>query len=137
MKWKNTLMSYEDDIKNRGFWDWIKAHTSFMKPLHRYNGTLELNKETITFTGEDIKKNKTINLKIQTKDITDIHLGFDNIFKILEDRAVIWNKPLRIRYNSKDGEKTIYLFANFHYTHGMRSSNNSDVYKELKLSKQE
>ena len=38
MKWENTLMAYEEDIKNRSFWDWIKAHTSFMKPLHRYKG---------------------------------------------------------------------------------------------------
>ena len=36
MKWGNTLMAYEEDIKSRSFWDWIKAHTSFMKPLHRY-----------------------------------------------------------------------------------------------------
>lgn len=26
MKWKNTLMAYEEDIKSRGFWDWTKAH---------------------------------------------------------------------------------------------------------------
>jgi len=38
MKWENTLMAYEEDIKSRSFWDWIKAHTSFMKPLHRYKG---------------------------------------------------------------------------------------------------
>ena len=40
MKWENTLMAYEEDIKSRSFWDWIKAHTSFMKPLHRYKRDL-------------------------------------------------------------------------------------------------
>ena len=42
MKWENTLMAYEKDIKSRGFWDGVKAHTSFMKPLHRYEGFLEV-----------------------------------------------------------------------------------------------
>ncbi len=56
MKWENTLMAYEEDIKSRGFWDWVKAHTStsFMKPLHRYEGFLELNEGKITFTGKDV-----------------------------------------------------------------------------------
>lgn len=52
MKWKNTLMAYEEDIKSRDFWDWVKAHTSFMKPLHRYEGFLDLNEGKITFTGK-------------------------------------------------------------------------------------
>lgn len=45
MKLENTLMAYKENIESRGFWDWIKAHTSFMKPLHRYQGVLELNEK--------------------------------------------------------------------------------------------
>lgn len=74
MKWENTLMAYEKDIKSRGFWDWVKAHTSFMKPLHRYEGVLELDEQKMTFTGKDVKVDKDFNLEIATGDITDIHL---------------------------------------------------------------
>jgi len=132
MKWENTLMAYEEDIKSRGFWDWIKAHTSFMKPLHRYDGILELNELKMTFTGRDIKEGKDYNLEVEIGDITDIHFGFDDVFTGWEDRAAPWNKPLRLKYNSKRGGKTIYLFANFHHKYGMRASDNKEVYENLK-----
>jgi len=74
MKWENTLMAYEEDIKSRGFWDWVKAHTSFMKPLHRHEGFLELNEGKITFTGKDVKEDKDFNLEIVTGDITQSDL---------------------------------------------------------------
>jgi len=57
-------MAYEENIKSRSFWDWIKAHTSFMKPLHRYEGFLELNERNMTFTGKDVKVDKDFNLEI-------------------------------------------------------------------------
>ena len=58
MKWENTLMAYEEDIKNRSFWDWIKAHTSFIKFLHKYDGVLELTEQKMKFTGRDVKEKK-------------------------------------------------------------------------------
>ena len=71
LKWENTLMAYEEDIKSRGFRDWIKAHTSFMRPLHRYKGVLELDEQKMIFTGKDVKVDKNFNLEIATGDITD------------------------------------------------------------------
>jgi len=106
MKWENTLMAYKEDIKNRDFWDWVKAHTSFMKPLHRYEGV----------------------------DITDIHFGFDDVFTGWEERAAPWNKPLRVIYKFKEARKTVYLFVNFHHRYGMRTSDNKEVYEKLKVS---
>jgi hypothetical protein len=132
MKLENTLMAYEEDIKSRSFWDWVKAHTSFMKPLHRYQGILELNEDKITFFGKDIKKDEDFKLEIAFADIADIHFGFDDVFTGWEDRAAPWNKPLRLKCKSKEGEKTIYLFANFHHKHGMRASDNKEVYEKLK-----
>lgn len=64
MKWENTLMAYDEDIKSRSFWDWIKAHTAFMNPLHRYKGVLELDVQKMTFTGKDVKVDKDFNLEI-------------------------------------------------------------------------
>jgi len=133
MKWENTLMAYEEDIKSRSFWDWIKAHTSFMKPLHRYKGVLEIDEQKTTFIGRDVKVDKDFNLEIATGDITDIHFGFDDVFTGWEDRAAPWNKPLRVRYESKEGEKTIYLFANFHHKYGFRASDNKEVYEKLEF----
>ena len=90
MKGENTLMAYEENIKSRNFWDWIKAHTSFMKPLHKYKGVLKLYEQKMTFTGKDVKVD---NLEIATGDITDIHLN--DVFTGWEDGAAPWNKPLR------------------------------------------
>ncbi|MBC7188904.1 hypothetical protein H5U35_01645, partial [Candidatus Aerophobetes bacterium] len=56
MRLENTLMAYKEDIESRSFWDWIKAHTSFMKPLHRYEGVLELNEKKMSFAGRDVKE---------------------------------------------------------------------------------
>lgn len=132
MKWENTLMAYEEDIKNRSFWEWMKAHTSFAKPLHRYEGVLELNNDELIFTGRDVKENKEFLIKIPLKDITDVYYGFDKVFRGRDERAWPWNKPLRIRYRYENGERTIYLFAHYHIKKGIRSSDNKEVYEKLK-----
>ena len=53
---------------------------------------LELYEQKRTFTGKDVKVD---NLEIATGDITDIHIGFDDVFAGWEDGAAPWNKPLR------------------------------------------
>lgn len=40
-------------------------------------------------------------------------------------------KPLRIKFKENNAEKTIYLFANFHHKHGIRATDNEEVYEEL------
>jgi hypothetical protein len=137
MKWEDTLMAYEEDIKSRSVLDWLKAHTSGFKPLHRYRSTLELDGGKIVFNGKDLKEGADFHLEIDTKDITDVYLGWDSIYTGFPgsragDRAYPWNKPLRIRYRSEEGEKTIYIFANFHHRHGMRASDNREVLERLK-----
>ena len=62
-----------------------------------------------------------------------MNYGFDEVFKGREERAWPWNKPLRIKYQSENGEKTIYLFAHFHHKKGIiRTSDNKEVYEKLK-----
>ena len=56
MRWGNSLMAYEEDIKNRSLLDWLKAHTSGFKPLHRYEGVFELCENKIVFDGKDVKE---------------------------------------------------------------------------------
>jgi hypothetical protein len=137
MKWENSLMAYEEDIKNRTLLDWLKAHTSGFKPLHRYEGVFELNEEKIVFDGKDIKEDKKFRLGIPIKSITDLYLGWDDIFTGFPmsragDRAYPWNKPLRVKYKSDLEERTIYLFVRFHRKWGIRASDNKEVYKKLK-----
>lgn len=133
MKWENSMMAYEEDIEERGFLDWLKAHTSFMKPLHRYAGTLELTDEKLKFTGKDDKEGGDFSLEVDTGNIISSHYGFDDVFSWWEDRAFPWNKPLRVRYRSNDEEETIYLFANFHHKYyGLRTSDNKEVDEEIK-----
>ena len=125
---KYTLLAFEEDIKEADFIDWLEAHTSFMMPLHRYKGMIELNSDNIVFTGVDVKNGEEYNLEIPIKNINDVHLGFDDVFKRRDDRSP-WNKPLRIRFKEDDDEKTIYLFINFHRT--LRTTDNKKVYQKL------
>jgi len=136
-RWENTLLAYEEDIRERSFWDWIKAHTSGFKPLHRYEGIFELTKHQIIFDGKDTKEGKDFHLEIPIKNIVDVYLGWDDVFTGFPlskagDRAYPWNKPLRLRFSSDRGERTIYLFVRFHHRYGLRASDNKEIYQKLK-----
>ncbi len=65
------------------------------------------------------------------KNITDVYYGFDKVFRGREERAWPWNKPLRIKFCQDGTEKTVYLFVNFHYKYGIRSSDNERIYHRL------
>lgn len=138
MKWENTLMAYEEDIKNRRFLDWMKALTSGFKPLHRYKGVFELKEEKVIFVGKDEKEGRDFNLEFPIKDLTNVYLGWDKVFTGFPmsrtgDRAYPWNKPLRLQYRSEQEERTIYLFVSFHHRWGIRASDNKKVYEKLKF----
>ena len=128
---ENTLLAFEEDIRNRSLVDWIKAHTSGFKPLHRYEGILKLDEEKLVFEGRDVKESSEFKLEIAIHEITDVYYGFDEVFKGREERAWPWNKPLRIKFRQGESQKTIYLFVNFHYKHGIRASDNEEVYQRL------
>jgi len=139
MKWENTLIAHEEDIKTRGFWDWMKAHTSGFRPLHRYEGVLELSEGSIIFHGRDVKRGQDFDLEIPIRDIRDVYLGWDEVFTGFPmsragDRAYPWNKPLRLRYKSDHDERTLYFFARFHRRWGIRASDNKEVFEKLRES---
>jgi len=105
------FLAFEKDIKRRSFKDWLKAHTSFMGPLRRYEGEIAFSDREIRFRGDDIKGEGQLELNIPRDRITDVYLGFDEVFKGREERAWPWNKPLRIRFKTDKGERTIYLYV--------------------------
>lgn len=132
MKWEDTLAAFEGDIDSRGFWDWLRAHTSWMKPLYRYEGTLELNEDKLSFFGEDAEEDGIIDLEIPHENIENAHLGFDESFQRREDRQIglFGFAPLRIDYISEGERKKLYLFADFG-RFPIRNCENEEVYKKL------
>lgn len=123
-------MAYEKDISNRGFMDWIIAHTSFFEPLHRYKGQLSLLNDKLVFKGKDKKKKQVYLLQIDRKNIINIFLGFDNVFRRGEDRSLgLSFKPLRIKFVKNVSPTSIYLITNFR--RGLRTSKNKECYTEL------
>ena len=65
MTYQHSLLAFKEDIEHTGLIDWIKAHTSLMRPLHRYYGVLELNQEALVFSGSDEKKGGHFGLTIR------------------------------------------------------------------------
>jgi hypothetical protein len=125
------LMAYKEDIKHRGFLDWLKAHTSFVKPLHRYEGNITLSDEKIVFDGKDIKTKNDCAIEINKIDVTDIYLGFDDVFKRGEERSLgISFQPLRIVFSKDEKEYILYLIIDFNRL--LRATKNKEWYEELK-----
>lgn len=129
-EYENSLLAYDEDIKNRSVVEWLTAHTSFLKPLHRYQGILKVDEEAIVFDGKNKKGYIDFNITILIDNITDIYLGYDEVFRRREDRSLGLRgfEPLRIRFETKRGEKTIYLFAAYHW---MRTSQNRKLFAQL------
>jgi len=92
---------------------------------------LELKEDKLVFEGRDVKDMKEFKLEISIQDITDVYHGFDEIFKGREERAWPWNKPLRIKFRKNKSVRTLYLFVNFYHKHGIRTSDNEEIYQRL------
>jgi hypothetical protein len=127
----DSLLAFKADIEHKGLIDWLAAHTSLMRPLHRYAGTLVVDSHSVSFSGEDEKTGSRFNLTIPRSDITGLLLGFDSIFRRIDDRALglFHFVPLRIDFTQNKRDESIYIFAN--YSRLLRQSDNRQVYEEL------
>ena len=130
-EYADSLLAFKADIEHKGLIDWLAAHTSFLRPLHRYVGKLVVDKKSISFSGEDGKTESPFNLTIPRTDITGLHLGFDSIFRRIDDRALglFHFVPLRIDFTQNRKDESIYVFAN--YSRLLRQSDNDQLYAEL------
>lgn len=131
MEYSDTLLAFKQDIEHRGLVDWLQAHTSFLRPLHRYCGTLEINSQNLSFLGTDVKNKNSFSLVIRIASIIGIHLGYDHIFKRIEDRSlgIFHFVPLRINFLAEANEESIYVFAN--YSSLIRHSDNQKLFETL------
>ena len=130
-RYEDSLLAFKADIEHKGLIDWLEAHTSFMRPLHRYVGTLVVDTGAVSFSGNDEKAGSRFSLTIPRPDITGLHLGFDSVFKRIDDRALglFHFVPLRIDFTQNKRDESIYIFAN--YSRLLRQSDNRQVYEEL------
>jgi hypothetical protein len=130
-EYADSLLAFKADIEHKGLIDWLEAHTSFMRPLHRYVGTLVVDSDSVSFLGEDQKAGSRFNLRIPRTDITGLHLGYDSIFRRIDDRSlgIFHFVPLRIDFTQNIRDESIYIFAN--YSRLLRQSDNRQVYEEL------
>ena len=116
------LLAFEEDIHNRSWLDWLEAHTSFLKPLHRYEGTMTLYADKIGFIGLDRKTGKDVVFDFYKYQIDQLYLGFDDTFNMFETRSLglTW-VPLRLRLTISGNEKYLYIITNYYL--GLKTDN--------------
>ncbi len=108
------LLSFREDIENRGFLDWIMAHTSFMKPLHTYTGIIRIEGNVFMFSGFAKKTEEEFQVRFFRKEMEEIYHGYDDVFTIYETRnlGLGW-KPLRITFRQNERIIQMYLIVNY------------------------
>jgi hypothetical protein len=123
------LWAFEEDILSRSWLEWLTAHTSFLKPLHRYEGVLTIHANALQLTGKDKRTKDEFYLEIYKYEIGQLYLGFDETFNMSETRGfgLTW-LPLRLTF-AKD-EQIIKLYLIINYTFGQ--TDNKECFEFLK-----
>jgi len=110
----STLWAFEEDILTRSWLDWLTAHTLLLKPLHRYEGKLNILPDRLCFSGKDKRMGNDTSLDIYKFQIIQLYLGFDESFNALETRGLglTW-APLRLTFTQNDKEEKLYIITNY------------------------
>ncbi|HEX8019994.1 hypothetical protein [Mucilaginibacter sp.] len=116
--------SYDHEIEQTGLGQEIKALFSFTPPIHHHSGIISLTEHQLVIEGD-------LNLPIPLSDITQIYLGFDEIFKrtYVKNGGMFW-QPLRLIYNSGFRSATIYLIID-HNAFGAKNTLWFNTLKQL------
>ena len=110
------LMAFDVDVKNRTWGDWLAAHISFMRPLHRYDGFIVLTKNYLAFRGIDVKTMEQSELIIAKHELEQIYHGYDETYSLFEVRGLgLFWKPIRLLINKNGREGYVYLIINFRW----------------------
>lgn len=110
------LWAFEEDILNRSWKDWLLAHMSLGKPLHRYEGILTITTNTIELIGEDKNTKQEFLLEIYKHEIEQLYLGLDDTFNAAETRnlGLGW-LPLRLLFSRDEQIQKLYLIINYNF----------------------
>jgi len=132
------LMIKRDDLEHlRAEWlhvpEWLRAHASIVRPVHRYEGALTMEDRMLVFQGRDVKEGRGFKEVIGLDRITRISLGLDKYFGGSLDCSfgLLKLKPLTIHYETDDGRQTAYLFTDFNRQNG-GAAGNQDWYETLR-----
>ena len=130
------LVSFEPDFLERGLGSWLRNHTSFVMPSHRYEADISLHEDRISLQGRDKKTNTNWFLEIQKKDITDVYMGFDDVYRQREDRSMgISFQPLRIRFTKNGEDHAMYLLIDVN--RWTRRNKNGEWFNQIEAWKQQ
>ena len=131
LRYEGTLLAFEEDVRSKSLVEWIVAHATGSKPLHRFEGVLEVSgqKRELVFTGRDNRRKVDVTLRIPFENILEVRLGFDEIFRMRDERSP-WNKPLVVKFREGGKERMVYIFASFKRC--LRTSQNGRLYVHLK-----
>lgn len=123
------LWIFEEDILNRSGLEWLSAHISFGKPLHRYEGTITINENSLLLEGFDNRQKVEVSFEIFKGQMVQLYHGFDKSFTALETRnlGLSWY-PLRITFQTDSGNKNVYLIIN----HRFDRTDNLEYFEFLK-----
>ncbi len=105
--------------------EWIRAHASITRPVHRYEGVLTLEDHCLVFQGRDIKERNGFKEVIPLDSITKISLGFNSSSRLVK------LQPIIIHYQTDDGVQIAYLYSDFNRETGI-AYGNQDWYEILK-----
>jgi hypothetical protein len=110
------LWIFEDDVLNRSGRDWMSAHISLGKPLHRYEGTITITENSLLLQGFDNRQKVEISFEILKGQMEQLYHGFDKSFTALETRSLgtSWY-PLRITFQNGGESKNVYLIINYRF----------------------
>ena len=130
MKKEEALWIFGEEVGESSLMDWIRAHTSFLKPLHRYEGFIEVRDEEISLEGNSTKDEGEFSLKIPRNKILYINHGYDDVFRRSLERSLgAGLAPLLIEYKVDDSSRKLYFFINF--SRVPRTSDNDDWFHNL------
>lgn len=124
------LMSYEEDLDNRGMIEWVEGSPS-LNTLNRYEGDLTLFDDQLVFEGVDNETKQDFTIKINRDEVEDIYFGFDDAFenKMSEEENEIYFEPLRITFFKEGIDRVIYLLIEFDPV--SKTAGNKDWYEDL------
>lgn len=128
---EEALLAFEEDVKKRTICDWVRAHTSFARPVYKYDGSISIEDDHLVFSGIEKDSGRRMLFHVDRKDLEEIRLGFDDVYKRGLDRSLgLAFKPLRISYWEDGDLRTFYVITSFERIR--RSSNNLEWYNRLK-----
>ena len=124
------LMSYEEDLDNRGMIEWVEGSPS-LNTLNRYEGDLTLFDDQLVFEGVDNETKQDFIIKINRDEIEEIYFGFDDAFenRVAEEENEIYFEPLRITFFKEGIDRVIYLLTEFDPV--SKTADNKDWYEDL------